>query len=309
MKPETERLKSELRKFRIRMLPEYSQETLERCSRRIEMLFRRGMDPFNVDETWIFEYCAEQLDASKKRNSLRIEMEDLARWLKFTGQEVAIPHFRKEAQQDPWFPSEEEYREVLRTCSLKFKERIRDYLKQPEHERKWFRTALVIRVLADGGMRISELLRMNTNERREKGFFIRSSKKEKDRFVALSPSTMEMIERWIREFRPNTDPKALWTGDYGRLKPAVVRTFIKEAGKAAGVPELHPHSLRHFCATRLLKRGIDMRKVQIHLGHASIQSTQLYTHMMSSDIQAEIYEVYSSVREHDFFEYKEAIAI
>lgn len=161
-------------------------------------------------------------------------------------------------------------------------------------------------------MRISELLRMNIDERREKGFFIRSSKKEKDRFVALSSPTMGIIDRWVREYRPHTDPKALWTGDYGRLKPAVVRTFVKEAGKAAGVPELRPHSLRHFCATRLLKASLDMRKVKIHLGHASIQSTQIYTHMMSSDVHAEIYEIYGSlswVREPDFFEIREAVAI
>lgn len=89
------------------------------------MLARRGLDPFDVDETWVYEYCAEQLNASKKRNSVRIEMEDLARWLKFTSQQVRIPHFKKEAQQDPWYPSEEQYREVLRTCNLKFKEQIK----------------------------------------------------------------------------------------------------------------------------------------------------------------------------------------
>ena len=115
------KLKEELRKFKVRLLPEYSRETLDRAARRIEMLAKRGMDPFDVDETWLYEYCASQLDASKKRNSLRIEMEDL-------------------------------------------------------------------------GMRVSELLRMNIDERRDKGFFIRSSKKEADRFVALSPPTLDMLE-------------------------------------------------------------------------------------------------------------------
>ena len=304
-----EKLIKALREFKVQLLPTNSPETIRRNVSRVAMFARRGMDPFNIDETWLWEYCASQLEASKKKNSMRIEMNDLARWVDFTGQTVRIPKFKREAEQDPWFPSEQEYKEVLRTCSLKFKESLRDYLREPAHQRKWFKTALIIRVLAEGGMRVSELLKMNLDERREKGYFIRSSKGEKDRFVALSPSTLEMIDRYVKEFRENTDMKALWTGEYGRLKPAVIRKLVKEAGIAAGVAQLHPHAMRHYCATRLLKMGVDMRKVQIHLGHGSIKSTQRYTHMLSSDVQGEIYDLYSGVREHDFFEYEEAIAI
>ena len=93
------------------------------------------------------------------------------------------------------------------------------------------------------------------------------------------------------------------------MKPAVIRKLGKEAGIAAGVSQLHPHALSHYCATRLLKMGVDMRKVQIHLGHGSIKSTQRYTYVLSSDVQGEIYDLYSRVQEHDFFEYEEAIAI
>lgn len=302
-------LKEKLREFRIMMLPEYSQETLDRASRRVQTLSRRGLDVFHIDSKWAYEYCARELEASKKRRSLRIEMEDLGRWARFTGQKIDLPHFKKEADQDPWVPTDEQFRGVLRVCNMKFKERIRDYLKQPEHERKWFRTALLIRVLGEGGMRVSELLRMNLDERREKGFFIRSSKKEKDRFIALSPDTLDMVSTYVAQYRNKTDPRALWTGEYGRLKAAVIRQHVKEAGIASGMPQLHPHALRHFCATRLLKSGIDMRKVQIHLGHSSIQSTQRYTHLLSSDVQGEIYDLYSRVREPYFFESEGAIAI
>lgn len=72
-------------------------------------------------------------------------------------------------------------------------------------------------------------------ERREHGYFIRSSKKEQDRFVALSPGTLGMLDRYVKEFRQATDRKALWTSDYGRMRTAVVRTLIKEAGKATNV--------------------------------------------------------------------------
>lgn len=111
--------KDSLREFRIRMLPMYSRETLERAARRISTLKRRGMDPFNVSETWVFEYCAQELEYSKKKKSLRIEMEDLGRWLKFTGQDVNLPKFSKEAEQDPWYPSEQQYREILKDLPAK----------------------------------------------------------------------------------------------------------------------------------------------------------------------------------------------
>lgn len=76
---------------------------------------------------------------------------------------------------------------------------------------------------------------------------------------------------------------------------------MKEAGKKAGVEELHPHALTHFCATRLLKAGIDLRKIQIHLGHSDISSTTLYTHLMTSEVQKEINELYGSIDGDDFF--------
>ena len=108
---------------------------------------------------------------------MRIEIDDLARWVDFTGQTVRIPRFKREAEQDPWFPGEQEYKEVLRTCSLKFKENLRDYLREPAHRRKWFKSALIIRVLAEGGMRVSELLKMNLDEIRDTLFALQREKK------------------------------------------------------------------------------------------------------------------------------------
>ena len=91
----------------------------------------------------------------------------------------------------------------------------------------------------------------------------------------------------IARFMENLSTKDFWIVEYGRLKPEVVKKLITDAVKAAGVPQLHPHAMRHYCATRLLKMGVDMRKVQIHLGHGSIKSTQRYIHMLSSDVQGE----------------------
>ncbi len=302
-------LKDDLKQFRIVMLPRYSEETLERASRRIERFDRLGLDLHNVDAGWVYAYCSSELKSGKLRKSLRIEMEDLSRWLEFTGQKVDLPRFRKEPSPDPKFPTEEEYDSLLRLCQAKQKERIRDYLKQGEHERKWIRNELILRMLAEGGMRVSELVRVNIQDITDKGLFIRSSKREKNRFVALSPRTIEMLRDFIINVRQKTDEKALITGDYGRMSTAMIRKDVKQMGKMAGLGDLHPHALRHFCATRLLKAGIDIRKIQVHLGHASIQSTREYTHLLTSDVQVEIYNLYAREREHGFFRSEEVAAV
>lgn len=301
-------LKEDLRKFRVRMLPSYSEETLERASRRIERFARLGLNVYEIDVAWVYEYCSGQLKSGKLRKSLRIEMEDLSRWCLFTDQKAELPRFRKEPSPDPRFPTEEEYSDLLALCRTRRKERIRDYLKQAEHERKWFRNELILRVLAEGGMRVSELIRVNVQDVAEKGLFIRSSKREKNRFVALSPGTLDMIRTWISDWRQSTDEKALFTGDYGRMGTTMIRKDVKQIGRMTGQGDLHPHALRHFCATRLLRAGIDIRKIQVHLGHASIQSTQEYTHLLTSDVQVEIYNLYAKEREPDFFRVEAVIA-
>ena len=298
-------LEKALKDFRIKLLPEYSAETLLRASRRIKY-FSSFMDVFHLDEEKIYEYCDAQILNGKMKKSLRLEMEDLARWCKYTRQDIDLPHFKKEPAGEPWFPTDKEYNAILEACIQKQKEVIRDAKKQDDHVKKWKRIEIIIRMLAEGGMRVSELARINIENLSDKGVFIRSSKKEKNRNVALTPYTIDLIKEYIEKYRYNSD-KALLTGKIGRLTPAIIRNEVKEAGIAAGVDKLHPHALRHYCATFLLRNGVDIRKIQIHLGHSDIQSTTLYTHMISSTVQEDIYELYSSVRMPGFFRFEEEI--
>ena len=84
-----------LKDFRIKMLPEYSMETLKRASRCIERFSRLGLDVFDLDMEWIYEYCSKELEHGKMKKSLRSEMEDLQRWAEYTGQNIKLPHFKK----------------------------------------------------------------------------------------------------------------------------------------------------------------------------------------------------------------------
>jgi hypothetical protein len=88
-------------------------------------------------------------------------------------------------------------------------------------------------MLAEGGMRVSELVRVNIQDITDKGLFIRASKREKNRFVALSPRTIDMLRDFIINVRQKTDEKALITGDYGRMSTAMIRKDVKQMGKMA----------------------------------------------------------------------------
>ena len=291
-----------------RKMTGYSRETLDRSVRRLERFDRLGLDLYNLDVEWIYSYCEREREHGKLAKSLRVEMNDLALWASFTNQKIDLPKFKKEPSPDPKFPSDEEYQGLLLACRRKRQEKIRDYLKQEEHENKWYRIELILKVLGDGGMRVSELVRINIEDFSDKGVFIRSSKREKNRFVALSPQTLSMVKEYITSWRKPSDPKAFLTGDYGRITRAVVRQYVKESGKVSGLGYLHPHAMRHYCATRLLRAGIDIRKIQVHMGHKDISSTQEYTHLLTQDVQVEIYNLYAGEREPRFFpEIEEAV--
>ena len=123
----------------------------------------------------------------------------------------------------------------------------------------------------------------------------------------MSDKTIEILKDYIKNYRINSDPYALIATRNEILITGIIEQEIKEAGKRAEIYALHPHALRHYCATFLLKNPVDLRKIQIHMGHSDIQSTTLYTHMISSNVQEEIYELYSSVRMPGFFRYEEEV--
>ncbi|MDA8142740.1 MAG: tyrosine-type recombinase/integrase [Thermoplasmatales archaeon] len=92
-----------------------------------------------------------------------------------------------------------------------------------------------------------------------------------------------------------------WKCDYDNVKHTAIKTISIESGNTEGMQQLHPHALRHFCATNLLKGGLDLRKVQVYLGHKDISSTVIYTHIRTEDVQDEVYKMYRRVQIPGFF--------
>ncbi|MDR2112191.1 MAG: tyrosine recombinase XerC [Candidatus Accumulibacter sp.] len=108
-------------------------------------------------------------------------------------------------------------------------------------------------------------------------------KRNKTRIVPVGNKAREAIRRWVerRAEVARTEETALFVGQRGaRIHPRVVEEQLKKRALAQGLPiGVHPHMLRHSFASHLLQSSGDLRAVQEMLGHASIASTQIYTHL------------------------------
>ena len=151
------------------------------------------------------------------------------------------------------------------------------------------RDALALELLYGGGLRVSELAALDVeNVSLEEDQLRVLGKGRKERIVPLGSKAREAVLAYLSrrgELRhPKTgaqDPRALWLGRRGRrLGVRRLQTLVQRYGAlGAGRPDLHPHALRHSCATHMLEGGADLRAIQEMLGHSSLSTTQRYTHV------------------------------
>ena len=134
------------------------------------------------------------------------------------------------------------------------------------------------------GLRVSELTGLDTGAIDAAAGEVRvTGKGSKTRVVPVGRPALEAVARWlpVRERLAAPDERALFVGRRGkRLSPREVQRVVKRRAALAGLPvDVHPHMLRHSFASHVLQSSGDLRAVQEMLGHASIASTQVYTHL------------------------------
>ena len=152
----------------------------------------------------------------------------------------------------------------------------------------WIRDRALLELLYATGCRVSEIsnLRMRDVHLAERYAMCRG-KGDKQRIVPLGGRAVEAVERYLRAERGplagkrTPSPEWLLLSSRGmRLRRERIWELVKRyAARAGAPPEISPHSLRHSFATHLLAGGADLRQVQELLGHASIATTQIYTHV------------------------------
>ncbi|MCI4319713.1 MAG: tyrosine-type recombinase/integrase [Thermoplasmata archaeon] len=170
-------------------------------------------------------------------------------------------------------------------------ERLPHYLNEDEMHRLLEsvrdspRDSAIVHVLGFGGLRVSELCHLEVNdiEFERNLLHIRSGKGDRDREVVLEDRSRAAIDRYLTE-------RALTGENRARLFPVgavTVERVVRRAAQRAGIPRrVTPHTLRHTLATTLLSRGCDIRYIQKLLGHASVATTQIYTHVDTTALRA-----------------------
>ncbi len=143
-----------------------------------------------------------------------------------------------------------------------------------------------LELLYASGARIAELARLELADVNFSDASIRLfGKGSKERIVPLYPIALEAVDRYVREGRPalleDACGNALFVSTRGNAMSAdsLRRVFKQRAVQAGLDPSLHPHDMRHAFATDLVEGGADLRSVQEMLGHASLSTTQVYTHL------------------------------
>jgi integrase/recombinase XerC len=180
--------------------------------------------------------------------------------------------------------------EVAKLCEL-----------PPDDDAIGLRDRAIFELLYSSGLRVAELCALDIDDLDlKRGTLTALGKGRKERKLPVGRPACKALERYLSEARPalllRTGPRdtsarhAVFLGARGgRLGPRAVRTALARYLEAEGESAVGPHALRHSFATHLLDGGADLRVVQELLGHESLSTTQMYTHVSTERLRA-VYE-------------------
>lgn len=208
------------------------------------------------------------------------------KWLEATGRIFITPLSKQsetrtpKTEQLPNIISEEEAVKILESC--------------PPNTPIGLRDRAILEVLYSTGIRRQELANLNVTdyapERRE--LMIRKGKGQKDRIVPVGEYAAWFLDAYLKLIRPwqvrSPEETALFLkNDTGtRLKTGNIGDLVKKALERSKIDKkVTPHTFRHSMATHLLRNGADLRHIQAILGHASLESTQVYTHLSVENLR------------------------
>jgi integrase/recombinase XerC len=155
------------------------------------------------------------------------------------------------------------------------------------------RNAVVLELLYASGIRVSELVGLDIDDVDRGRRLLRVlGKGRKERSVPYGVPAERALDAWLTRGRPalavpGSGPALLLGARGGRLDAREARRTVHDAvGGTPGAPDIGPHGLRHSAATHVLEGGADLRSVQELLGHASLATTQIYTHVTVERLRA-----------------------
>ncbi len=238
-----------------------------------------------IDEAVLLSFLGTQSRLGLSPTSQSHRLSVIKNFLAYLVFEGVLPHnpaslveFPKKWHILPKYLSVDEVVALLETPDTTTKAGIRD--------------RAMLETLYASGLRISELISLAPDNVHAQEEYLRIiGKGSKERIVPIGAKALGWIARYQSEVRPAwarmATPEIFLNQRGGRLTRQGVWKLMRHYGRLIGIPDLSPHTMRHSFATHLVERGADLRTVQMMLGHSSINTTEIYTHMGGERIRAE----------------------
>jgi len=155
-------------------------------------------------------------------------------------------------------------------------------LDMPDDSKLAIRDRAILELFYSSGLRLSELVNLDIDHIDLTDNTLRANGKGgKTRILPIGSKARQALQQWLKQRTANAGENALFISNRGkRLTPRAIQLRVNHWQKKQGLEQhIHPHKLRHSFASHLLESSGDLRAVQELLGHASIKSTQIYTHL------------------------------
>ena len=234
-------------------------------------------DPRKVSKERIEAYLAMLFDAGREKRSQARALSSIRSLYEYLLLHDRIDHSPAEFVATPKIGRA--LPEVLSTAEI---DRLITAVEDEDPERG-VRNAAMLEVLYSCGLRVSELTALRMSDLFFGEDYIRvTGKGDKQRLVPISTTAKQRIRAYLRLRQPaRASEDILFLNNRGRkLSRVMIFTIIKRATAVAGISKpISPHTFRHSFATHLLEGGADIRQVQELLGHESILTTEIYTHL------------------------------
>lgn len=272
----------------------YSVNTLDAYMRDVDKLFRylavEQIDVLDVKLEDLEHFAAFISDLGIGPRSLARILSGVRQFYRFLVIDGYLEVDPTELLESPKQP--DHLPEVLSTAEVDLLEQAIDLSKWEGH-----RNRAIIEVLFSCGLRVSELTNLKLSNLYIEEQYIRvMGKGSKERLVPISPRALDELNYWfadrnVMKIKPGEEDYVFLNRRGHHLTRTMILIMIKRYAVEAGIKKtISPHTLRHSFATSLLEGGADLRAIQAMLGHESIGTTEIYTHIDTSTLRQEILE-------------------
>ena len=272
----------------------YSVNTLDAYMRDVDKLFRylavEQVDVLDVKLEDLEHFAAFISDLGIGPRSLARILSGVRQFYRFLVIDGYLEVDPTELLESPKQP--DHLPEVISTAEVDLLEQAIDLSKWEGH-----RNRAIIEVLFSCGLRVSELTNLKLSNLYIEEQYIRvMGKGSKERLVPISPRALDELNYWfadrnVMKIKPGEEDYVFLNRRGQHLTRTMILIMIKRYAVEAGIKKtISPHTLRHSFATSLLEGGADLRAIQAMLGHESIGTTEIYTHIDTSTLRQEILE-------------------